>query len=477
MNILYAVSEAYPFAKNGGLGDVAGSYPVCLRQTGVDIRVILPMYDVIPAEHRDRMELVENFTLELGLQTLYCGLYQLVQQGVTWYFVENDVFFRRGKIYGCHDDDARFAFFSKAVCESLKHLDWVPDIIHCNDWQTALVLFYLENDRLQCPQLKDIRTMFTIHNVEYQGNFSYHTLTDVFGLSGILFSEGTVELDGSVNLMKGAIEMADCITTVSPSYAAELTAPNAVGPIAQVIASHRVVGILNGLSDEANPFDSRLTHRPYSVDSVEEKVFNKLWMQERRGLKPAENVPVFGCVSRLIPRKGFELLCQVLPEFLQNGAQLVVTGNGKKEILSQLEDLQRRFPGQVALTPYSEESAVEIFSSADLFLMPSQEEPCGTAQMQAMRYGTVPVVHLTGGLKDTVKPYDAAHPDGWGFGFEDYSAEALGDALQRALAVYWNTEEWETLERRCMVQDFSWKQPVEAYGALYQSMLAGERKT
>ena len=168
MNILYAVSEAYPFAKNGGLGDVAGSYPVYLRQTGVDIRVILPMYDVIPAEYRDRMELVENFTLELGLQTLYCGLYQLVQQGVTWYFVENDVFFRRGKIYGCHDDDARFAFFSKAVCESLKHLDWVPDIIHCNDWQTALVLFYLENDRLQCPQLKDIRTMFTIHNVEYQ---------------------------------------------------------------------------------------------------------------------------------------------------------------------------------------------------------------------------------------------------------------------------------------------------------------------
>lgn len=313
--------------------------------------------------------------------------------------------------------------------------------------------------------------MFTIHNVEFQGNFSYQTLTDVFGLSGSLFSEGTVELDGSVNLMKGAIERADCVTTVSPSYASELTAPNAVGPIAQVIAAHQVAGILNGLSDGQNPFDSRLIHRPYSADSVEEKVFNKLWMQEARGLKVQEDAPVFGCVSRLIPRKGFALLCQVLPEFLEQGAQLVVTGDGQKEILGLLEDLRRRFPGQVALTPYAEENAVEIFSSADLFLMPSLEEPCGTAQMQAMRYGTVPVVHLTGGLRDTVKPYDQDHPDGWGFGFEAYSAEAMREALVRALTVYWNTEEWETLEKRCMAQDFSWEKPVAAYRALYRSML------
>ena len=429
------------------------------------------MYDIIPAEYRDRMELVENFTLELGLQTLYCGLYQLEYQGVTWYFVENDVFFRRGRLYGCADDDARFAFFCKAVCEALKRLDWVPEILHCNDWQTALIPFYLENERLQHPRLQRVRTMFTIHNAEFQGDFSYHTLTDVFGLSGVLFSEGTVELDGSVNLVKGAIEKADCITTVSPSYAAELTAPNAVGPIAQVIASHQVTGILNGLSDEQNPYDSRLTHRPYSVDSVEEKVFNKLWMQELRGLKVQEDAPVFGCVSRLIPRKGFELLCQVLPEFLEQGAQLVVTGDGQREILSLLEDLRRRFPGQVALAPYTEENAVEIFSSADLFLMPSLEEPCGTAQMQAMRYGTVPVVHLTGGLKDTVKPYDKDHPDGWGFGFEDYSAGAMREALVQALTVYWNTGEWETLEKRCMSRDFSWREPVAAYQALYHSLL------
>lgn len=474
MDILYAVSEAFPFAKNGGLGDVAGSYPVYLRQAGMHVRGIMPLYDIIPQEFQEQMELVENFTLNLGLETLYCGLYQLTYRDVTWYFVENDVYFHRGALYGCADDDARFAFFSKAVCESIKRMGWVPDIIHCNDWQTALIPFYLQNDRLYHPEWKRIRTMFTIHNVEFQGDFSYHTLTDVFGLSGVLFSEGTVELDGSVNLMKGAIEIADCITTVSPSYAAELSAPDAVGPIAQVIASHEITGILNGLTEEANPFDSRLTHRPYSVESVEEKVFNKLWMQEMHGLNVSEDAPVFGCVSRLIPRKGFELLCQVLPEFLEQGAQLVVTGDGRAEIAQQLKDLRQRFPKQVALTAYTEGNAVEIFSSADIFLMPSQVEPCGTAQMQAMRYGTVPVVHLTGGLQDTVKPYSQDQTEGWGFGFTDYTAQGLRDTLKRALEVYWRTEEWETLERRCMTQDFSWDKPVAAYCKLYASMLKRE---
>ena len=471
MDILYAVSEAYPFAKNGGLGDVAGAYPAQVAARGVDIRVILPLYDVIPQTYQNEMELVANFTLELALQTLYCGLYRLEREGVAYYFVENDVYFRRGKIYGCRDDDARFAFFSRAVCESLKYMDWLPDIVHCNDWQTALIPFYLQNVYLRHPDWKHIRTVFTIHNVEYQGNFSYHTLTDVFGLSGALFAEGTVELDGSVNLMKGAIEIADCLTTVSPAYAAELKAPDAAGPIAQVIASHEIHGIRNGIPGEANPLDSPLAHRPYDANSMAEKVYNKLWMQERHGLTVSERAPVFGCVSRLLPRKGFELLVEVLPEFLDQGAQLVVTGDGKQEILAKLEVLKKRFPVQVGLRPYSEENAVEVFSGADLFLMPSLEEPCGTAQMQAMRYGTVPVVRLTGGLRDTVTPWDEMHPDGCGFVFEAYSAEAMRDAVGRALVAYQNTEAWEALQRRCMQQDFSWSQPVEEYIMLYRKLL------
>lgn len=475
MNILYAVSEAYPFAKNGGLGDVAGSYPVAMAQKNVDIRVILPLYDTIPEEYRSRMELVSNFTVQLALEMAYCGLYQLSCNGVVWYFVENEYYFHRGRLYGCEDDDARFAFFSKAVCASLRYLDWRPEVIHCNDWQTALIPLYLEDYRLQNPAWRPIRTMFTIHNVEYQGNFSYHTLTDVFGLSGVLFADGIVELDGSVNLMKGAIELADCLTTVSPTYAKELSGPDAAGPMAEVIASHTIHGIRNGIAEDANPFDSRLVHRPYDRDSVEEKVFNKLWMQEMHGLRVDQAAPVFGCVSRLLPRKGLRLLVEVLPEFLKQGCQLVLTGDGKREIIAQLWTIQEQFPGQVDLTSYSEERAAEIFSSADLFLMPSYEEPCGTAQMQAMRYGTPPVVRATGGLKDTVLPYDKDHPEGYGFVFEDYTAEALRDAISRALAVYKDRETYESLQKRCMDQDFSWNMPTESYLRLYESLM-GQHK-
>ena len=472
MNILYAVSEAFPFAKDGGLGDVAYAFPQTVRNLGQDIRVMMPLYDTIPQKYRDQMELMTNFTLDVAIQPLYCGLYRLVLRGVTYYFVENDVYFMRGKLYGCHDDGARFAFFSKAVCESIRFLDWTPDVVHCNDWQTALVLFYLRDKRLKNPALRPIRTVFTIHNVEYQGDFSYQTLTDVFGLSGVLFSQGTLELDGDVNLMKGAIEIADCVTTVSPSYAKELAAPDASGHLSQVIADHQIVGIRNGIHDQINPFDCPHVHRPYTVDSVDERVFNKLWMQENMSLRVREEIPVLGCVSRLLPRKGFELLVQVLPEFLEHGAELVVCGNGKRDVKEALQQLEARFPEQVAVISYSEASAAEVLSSIDLFLMPSLIEPCGTAQLQAMRYGAVPLVRATGGLKDTVKPYDKEHPDGWGFAFEEYTPEALRGALTDALTVYQDGETWETLEKRCMTQDFSWTQPAKDYIALYEKLLS-----
>ncbi len=472
MNILYAVSEAFPFAKDGGLGDVAYAFPQTVRNLGQDIRVMMPLYDTIPQKYRDQMELMTNFTLDVAIQPLYCGLYRLELRGVTYYFVENDVYFMRGKLYGCHDDGARFAFFSKAVCESIRFLDWTPDIVHCNDWQTALVLFYLRDKVLKNPALRPIRTVFTIHNVEYQGDFSYQTLTDVFGLSGVLFSQGILELDGDVNLMKGAIEIADCVTTVSPSYAGELAAPDASGQLSQVIAAHEIVGIRNGIHDEINPFDCPHVHRPYNVESVDERVFNKLWMQENMSLRVREEIPVLGCVSRLLPRKGFELLVQVLPEFLEQGAELVVCGNGKRDVKEALQQLEAQFPEQVAVISYSEASAAEVLSSIDLFLMPSLIEPCGTAQLQAMRYGAVPLVRATGGLKDTVKPYDNEHPDGWGFVFEDYTPEALRAALTDALTVYQDGETWEGLEKRCMAQDFSWTQPAKDYIQLYEKLLS-----
>lgn len=473
MNILYAVSEAFPFAKDGGLGDVAYAFPQTVRNMGQDIRVVMPLYDTIPAHYRERMELISNFTLNVSFQTLYCGLYRLELRGVTVYFVENDVYFMRGQLYGCRDDDARFAFFSKAVVESIRFMEWIPDVVHCNDWQTALVLFYLRDKQLKNPALRPIHTVFTIHNVEYQGNFSYQTLTDVFGLSGVLFSQGTLELDGKVNLMKGAIETAECVTTVSPAYARELKAPDASGNLSEVIAAHEIVGIRNGIHREINPFDCPYVHRPYTADSVDERVFNKLWMQENMSLKLGEDIPVLGCVSRLLPRKGFELLAGVLPEYLSRGAELVVCGNGKRDIKALLQGVEEQYPEQVAVISYSEAHAAEVLSSIDLFLMPSLIEPCGTAQLQAMRYGAVPLVHATGGLRDTVKPYDSQHLDGWGFVFADYTPEALKAALDTALAAYADGELWENLQKRCMAQDFSWDEPAKAYIALYQDLLNG----
>jgi starch synthase len=311
--------------------------------------------------------------------------------------------------------------------------------------------------------------VFTIHNAEFQGKFTYQTLTDVFGLSGALFAEGTVELDGGVNLMKGAAETADCLTTVSPGYAQELTEEaHSLGPI---LASHKIRGIRNGIPKDANPWDCRLVHRPYNRDSVEEKLFNKLWMQEQHGLTVAEQPPVFGCVSRLLPRKGFSLLAQVLPKYLAQGAQLVVTGQGDEQVAADILQLKEKFPNQVDLRPYSEENAVEIYSSADMLLMPSQEEPCGTAQMQAMAYGTIPVVHWTGGLRDTVTHYDRDHPAGWGFVFTDYTPAGLETALDQALAAYGDIDLWETLEKRCMALDFSWDAPVQEYRKCYESIL------
>ena len=474
MNILYAVSEAFPFAKDGGLGDVAYAFPQTVRNMGQDIRVVMPLYDTIPTHYREQMELISNFTLNVSFQTLYCGLYRLELRGVTVYFVENDVYFMRGQLYGCRDDDARFAFFSKAVVESIRYMDWTPDVVHCNDWQTALVLFYLRDKQMKNPALRPIHTVFTIHNVEYQGNFSYQNLTDVFGLSGVLFSQGTLELDGKVNLMKGAIEIADRVTTVSPAYARELKAPDASGNLAEVIAAHEIVGIRNGIHGEINPFDCPHVHRPYTADTVDERVFNKLWMQENMSLKLGEDIPVLGCVSRLLPRKGFDLLAEVLPEYLSRGAELVVCGNGKRDIKQLLQGLEEQYPEQVAVISYSEAHAAEVLSSIDLFLMPSVVEPCGTAQLQAMRYGAVPLVHATGGLRDTVKPYDDQHPDGWGFVFEDYTPEALKATMDTALSAYYEDGAlWERLQKRCMAQDFSWDEPAKAYIALYQDLLNG----
>lgn len=469
MKVLYAVSEAYPFAKDGGLGDVAFGFPKAVKDLGVDIHVIMPLYDVIPKAYREQMELVTNFTLELSYQTIYCGLYLLVHEGVAFYFVENDDYFARGRIYGCRDDAARFAFFSMAVCHSMEHLGWFPDVVHCNDWNTALIPFYLKEQNLLGK--KSIKTVFTIHNVEYQGDFSYETLTDVFGLSGVLFSQGTMELEGNVNLMKGAVEISDIVTTVSPAYARELSTLESAGALGDFLAGHKIVGILNGLHDSMAPDKSAGVLQPYNVECLDQRGVNKRRMQENHGLIVDPEAPVFGCVSRLLSRKGFELLAEVMPRFLARGAQLYITGDGDRTVREKLLALRDEFPRQVDITAYSEYRGAEVYASSDIYLMPSEVEPCGTSQLQAMRFGAVPVVRATGGLKDTVPPFDSQNPHGCGFVFSEYSAEALAAAVEQALAVYEDKTVWTAIQRRCMARDHSWKGPAEAYITIYQELV------
>ncbi len=468
MNILYAVSEADPFVKHGGLGEVAGAFPVAMTRLGVDFRVILPMYDSIPEEYRSAMELETVFHVSVALDTVACGLYRLDYRGVVWYFIENDRVFGDLSTIG---DDQRFAFFSKAVCVSLRNMDWRPDIIYCNDWQTALVPFYLRDFQLRRGLELPIRTVFTIHNVEFQGDFSYQTLTDVFGLSGILFAQGTMELEGHVNLMKGAIETADRVTTVSPSYARELTAPDASGPLSQVIADHQVIGILNGAPEDVTPEKSPYVHRRYDAASLDQRVLNKLWIQEMCGLRVQIDAPLFGFVGRFLPRKGIGLLAEVLPEFLDRGVQILFAGQGEGEMAALVADLRQRYPLQAAMLGYSDKKAAELYAGVDFLLMPSLEEPCGTTQMQAMRFGAVPVVRETGGLRDTVVPFNSQHPEGWGFTFSVYDKQHLRDAVSSALAAFRVPETWETLQKRCMARDSSWNGPAKEYLAVYEDLL------
>ena len=475
MKVLFAVSEAFPFVKTGGVGDVAFALPQELIHQGVDVRVILPLYDVIPEHYRDRMELLTNFTFKLSYHTMYCGLYRLEYAGVHFYFIENDTYFMRGALGGFVDDDVRSAFLCRAVCESIRYMhdemDWTPDIVHCNDWETGLIPFYLRDSSMRHPERERIKTVFTIHNVEYQGSFSYHSLTDAFGLSGILFSEGTMELDGQVNLMKGAMEVSDLVTTVSEGYARDLAGSPDAGALGELISNYKIVGICNGVHRLLNPADSRLISVNYTADTIEKKLENKRFLQKKHGLAPADDAPLMGCVSRLMERKGFSLMLVVLPEFLKAGAQFVLTGDGDKKILNALMELKVAYPRQVAILPFSEENEAEIFAGSDLYLMPSRVEPCGTAQLQAMRYGSVPVVHLTGGLRDTVRLYDAESDEGYAFGFEDYTPEAFAEALRTALGACRDGDLFKKLAIRCMEQDFGWEKPAKEYIARYSALL------
>ena len=476
MQLFFAASEVAPFIKTGGLADVAGSLPNALAKLGHDVRVILPLYSAIPAQWRRQMTFLKSFHFPLSWRNAYCGLFSLEYQGLTYYFIDNEYYFKREGLYGQFDDGERFAYLSRAVVEVPIQLGWSPDIIHCNDWQTGLVPVYLLEARHREPLLKHTKSVFTIHNIEYQGRFDRNILGDVLGLDESYFREDMLSYYGDVNLDKGAIYAADYITTVSPTYAKELQYAFYAHGLEGVIADnyHKFTGILNGIDMAHNdPATDKFLPAPYSAHDLSGKAACKAALQEKLGLNVDPDVPIIACISRLVAHKGYELVTAAFPKIMEHYVQFVVLGTGDWGIESFFRMAAQEYPGRVSANlMYSAELASQIYAGADLLLMPSIAEPCGLSQMIAMRYGTVPIVRLTGGLKDSVPAYNPTTGTGLGFTFGSITPGDLLGAIDRGLEVYeTDRPNWIGLMTRGMTTDFSWDQSATAYEKVYNQVI------
>ena len=471
MKILYVTSEAAPFCKTGGLADVAGSLPPALAANGDEVAVILPLYGQISDAWKKEMVFRGSMDVSLAWRREYAGLFSLAREGVTWYFVDKERYFHRDTLYGEFDDGERFAFFCRAVMELMGMMDWKPEVIHCNDWQTALIPIYVKDEGRD-----DLRTMFTIHNVEYQGWYGENAVCDLFGLDYGWFADGTLEMNGSVNLMKGAMLCADSVTTVSPTYAKQLHNSyyaHGMEGIVELI-SGKMAGVLNGLDIVGfDPAADGMIVKNYTPEDVSGKAECKAALQRAVGLAEDPGVPVIAIVSRLVSHKGMDLVCEVLDGIVATGAQLVVLGKGDYAYEEFFRQAQAHFPGQVsAQIAYSDELSRRIYSGADLFLMPSKSEPCGLSQMIAMRYGTVPIVRQTGGLADTVRSCQLGQEDGNGYVFANYNAYDMLYTIQQAVELYRTSrEDFAKVQYRGMTDDFSWDASARAYRDIYASIL------
>ena len=466
MNILFAASEANPFAKSGGLADVAGALPKALKKDGVDARVVMPLYGDLRL--RDTLSYVTNFSVPVGWRSQYCGLFAAERDGVTYYFLDNEYYFKRAGLYGFYDDGERFAFFSRAVLEMLHYIDFAPDILHCNDWQTGLVPVYLNLYYRHLDRFKRIKTIFTIHNIAYQGKYGLEILEDTCGIGRR--DQHIVEYDGCANFMKGAIEAADKVTTVSPTYAQEILDPWFSHDLDALLREkqYKLCGILNGIDIDANdPATDPALAAHYSVKSVGRgKPKCKEALREHFGLEKDDS-PVYAMVSRLVGMKGLDLVQNIADALVsEEGIQLVLLGTGEHGYESFFMEFAARHPGRAGvMIGFDSKLAQQIYAGADVFLMPSKSEPCGLAQMVACRYGTIPIVRETGGLRDSIQ--DSSKGSGNGFTFREYSAHDLYDACWRAKEAYWKKDDWANLVKYAMQCDFSWDVSAKSYEGLY----------
>lgn len=476
MNVVFVSAEADPFAKTGGLGEVVGSLPTFLHKLGIDVRVILPKYSAISARYKEEFRPLAHFDVQVAWRQQYCGLEEMVYQGVQYYFLDNEYYFSRYEVYGEYDDAERFTFFSRAALESLIHIPgFKPDIIHCHDWHAALIPLMLKEFYSREPLYYPLKTIFTIHNLKYQGVFSREVLSDIVGLGKEFFTADTLEFHGAVNFMKAALLYADRITTVSPTYAEEIQNPYYGEKLDGLLRRRRevVTGILNGIDYGVyDPYKDPYLILPFNNPALA-KQENKKHLQTIMNLPIREDTAVLGMVTRLADQKGLDLLAHVMEEILAEEVQMVILGTGEKRYEEMLSYFAAKYPEKLALhLKFSDRLAHQIYAGADLFLMPSRFEPCGIAQMIAMRYGTIPVVRETGGLKDTVLPYNELSNTGNGFSFANYNAHEFLFTVQKALNIYHsNKQVWLNLQQNAMAKDFSWERSARAYSEIYESLL------
>ncbi|MBQ9070442.1 MAG: glycogen synthase [Clostridia bacterium] len=472
MKILYVTSEANPYAASGGLGDVLGALPITVAEDNPDaeVSVIMPLYDTMKEIYRKQLVKVKDISFKYSWRDSGASIFKIQNGKVTYYFVENHRYFERGKLYGEFDDAERFAFFSLAVVEYMIQTGNVPDILHANDWQTALTVVYLKTRFASMKELSGIRTVYTIHNIEYQGKFDSRILGDIFALDGYA---GVLEYNGCINLMKGAITVSDFITTVSPNYAFELHHDFFAFGLADVIhnSAAKLKGVINGIDyNYFSPEKGGDIEYPYSKENVSEgKRKNKLAFQKEVGLPENADIPLVVMITRLATQKGIDLVAAIIEELLREDIQFVILGTGETEYENMFKALEASHPNLKALIKFDRVISKKMYASADIFVMPSKSEPCGLAQMIACSYGTVPVVRAVGGLFDSIKPYGSEGENG--FTFDNYNAHELLFTVKRALDVYKDKDAWNSLVMKAKISDFSWGISAAKYMKIYNKLL------
>lgn len=476
MKILFVASEADPFIKTGGLGDVMGALPKELVKLGAEVAVVLPKYSSIADKYTNELKFIKDFKVAVGWRQQHCGVFQYDFEGVKYYFIDNEYYFKREGIYGHYDDGERFAFFDRAVLESIKKVGFKPDIIHCNDWQTGLVPVLLKLEYSKDNFYKNIKCVYSIHNLLFKGTFDPNVLPDLLGYDMEAFNNGSLEFYGGVSFMKGGINYSDRIATVSHSYAREIQTPFYGEGMEGLLREKNSIlyGILNGIDYDAyDPNTDQYILKNYNLETIEDKKINKKELQKELGLPEKEDVPIISIVSRLTNQKGIDLLIAIADKVLEKDVQLVILGTGDYHYQEYFENLHYRYPRKVSSNiKFNNSLAHKIYAGADMFLMPSIFEPCGLGQLIALRYGTIPIVRETGGLKDTVRPYNKYEETGNGFSFYGSTSTELYDRIYAAIECYRDKKVWGKLITEAMNSDNSWKKSSKEYINMYENLLS-----